>query len=143
MLERCYNSNVKNYKDYGGRGVRVCERWKHFKNFEKDAKELPGYDEYINSKTPFEYSLDKDIRGNGIIYSKENCMFTTAEYQGKYRTFRKDPKNREGTKIKSISPDGVIENYRTVNQACRELGVQNSNVYKVLNGERKIGRAHV
>lgn len=27
MLTRCYNPNVLQYKDYGGRGIEVCERW--------------------------------------------------------------------------------------------------------------------
>ena len=34
MKRRCYNQKFKQYKDYGGRGIRVCDEWlKSFKNF--------------------------------------------------------------------------------------------------------------
>ena len=36
MMNRCYNKNNIGYKNYGGRGITVCERWKDFSNFAKD-----------------------------------------------------------------------------------------------------------
>lgn len=33
MKSRCYNSHLKAYRDYGGRGIKVCEEWQDFKNF--------------------------------------------------------------------------------------------------------------
>src|SRR5262245_45006048 len=36
MLNRCRNSNVAEYKYYGGRGIKVCERWLNFDNFLAD-----------------------------------------------------------------------------------------------------------
>jgi hypothetical protein len=36
MLQRCGNKNNKAYKNYGGRGIRVCRRWKKFENFYSD-----------------------------------------------------------------------------------------------------------
>src|SRR5262245_9508062 len=29
MKDRCYNTNAHNYKHYGGRGIKVCARWRH------------------------------------------------------------------------------------------------------------------
>lgn len=36
MIQRCTNPNNKDYKDYGGRGITVCEEWMEFPNFERD-----------------------------------------------------------------------------------------------------------
>jgi len=39
---RCYNSNYENYFRYGGRGIRVCDRWLHsFENFLADMGVRP------------------------------------------------------------------------------------------------------
>ena len=47
MVQRCYNPNNKRYKDYGGRGISVCDRWlgeDGFINFLADMGEQPkGY----------------------------------------------------------------------------------------------------
>lgn len=29
MKDRCYNENLKSYKDYGGRGITVCDEWRN------------------------------------------------------------------------------------------------------------------
>ena len=64
MLARCNNENVPNYKNYGGRGITVCDRWREFTNFLKDMGERP------NGLT-----LDrKDVNGN---YEPDNCKWST------------------------------------------------------------------
>jgi hypothetical protein len=42
MLNRCRNPNVVEYKHYGGRGVKVCERWLTFENFLADMGDASG-----------------------------------------------------------------------------------------------------
>ncbi len=42
MMSRCYNPNVKSYRDYGARGIVVCERWKDPRNFIEDIELLIG-----------------------------------------------------------------------------------------------------
>lgn len=39
MLARCCNPNRESFKDYGGRGITICNRWKVFKNFLADMGE--------------------------------------------------------------------------------------------------------
>ena len=78
MLSRCYNSNDKSYSNYGGKGVRVCERWYSFENFFNDLPSIPGFNDWL--MYPHVYRLDKDILQEGIpddqkVYSPETCMF--------------------------------------------------------------------
>ena len=70
MLQRCYDINCKNYKNYGGKGVVVCDEWLCYENFKK------WYDEYYYEVDGERTELDKDIliKGNKI-YSPESCNF--------------------------------------------------------------------
>jgi hypothetical protein len=41
MMDRCYLETHKSFKDYGGRGISVCERWHAYENFRADMGERP------------------------------------------------------------------------------------------------------
>jgi len=40
-MSRCYNPNVDSFSYYGGRGIKVCERWHTFENFIADVGRCP------------------------------------------------------------------------------------------------------
>lgn len=44
MIARCYSFNHKRFKDYGGRGIRVCVRWHLFELFLEDVGLKPSLD---------------------------------------------------------------------------------------------------
>lgn len=41
MIQRCENPNQKSFKNYGGRGIKVCDHWHSFENFYTDVGDPP------------------------------------------------------------------------------------------------------
>ncbi len=48
MRARCNNKNVKQYKDYGGRGISICKEWDDFQNFYDWSIENGYLDKYCS-----------------------------------------------------------------------------------------------
>lgn len=70
LRQRCNNTNNVNYKDYGGRGIKVCDRWNtSFENFIADMGRKPDP----------KLSIDR-IKTDGD-YEPGNCRWATAKQQ--------------------------------------------------------------
>ncbi len=97
MIRRCKDPNAINYKDYGGRGITVCDRWLEFENFYADMGE--GYSE----------DLELDRTNNEKGYSPGNCQWVTrSENQRNKRTNR-----RVTTSAGSLTVAGLAERGNT------------------------------
>jgi hypothetical protein len=75
MITRCTNSNFKQWQDYGGAGITVCERWRTFEFFLEDMGERPA---------------NTSIGRFGDVgnYEKSNCAWQNPKQQGLERKIK-------------------------------------------------------
>lgn len=98
MITRCENRNRPSWKDYGGRGIAICQRWRDsFVAFLSDMGNRPSQD----------HSLErKNTNGN---YDPENCVWATKLEQSN---------NRRNNRILEVSGKTI-----TLSQAAKILSI--------------------
>lgn len=101
MIARCTKRDAEQYPNYGGRGIKVCDRWTSFENFLADMGERPKG-----------MTLDrKDNEGN---YEPSNCRWATSKQQCN---------NRRGNFV--LEWNGVT---KTLSEWADDLGVGRSSL---------------
>lgn len=96
VISRCGNTTNKAYKDYGGRGIYVCERWRDFSLFHADMGEKPQ-------------GMFLDRIDNDGPYSPDNCRWATP---------KQSANNRRNSRL--VTLNGKTQ---TLTEWCDELGL--------------------
>lgn len=111
MLTRCRNKNNPGFKNYGGRGITVCERWMDFSNFLADMGLRPS----------MRHSLErKNNEGN---YEPGNCKWATRAEQAN---------NKRNNRI--IEFNGLA---LTVSNWARRIGIKEATLFRRLDTGKK------
>lgn len=94
MKQRCYNENHKNYKNYGGRGIKICKEWDNYIIFKIWALNH-GYKD----------NLEIDRRNNDGNYEPSNCRWITR---------KKNLRNTRRTKLNEDKVRKIRSLYKNV-----------------------------
>lgn len=112
MIDRCYNPNIKSYENYGARGIKICDEWRHdFQEFRKWAISAG----YVEGKGRTLQSIDRiDVNGD---YCPENCRWATARTQ---------QKNKRNTTLYSYNGETI-----TISEFADKYGISDKSfVYR-------------
>jgi hypothetical protein len=109
MLNRCLNPKADQYKQYGARGITVCERWRTFSNFLADMGERPAG-----------MTLDR-INPNGD-YEPSNCRWASGKAQ----------RRNSSQKVRYMTVNGET---LCLQDWCKRLGLRENKVrYRLSQG---------
>ena len=118
MIARTTKPNNKNYVDYGGRGITVCNEWLKYENFREWALNN-GYEEHL--------TIDR-INNNGK-YEPSNCRWTTRTVQSRNtRKPKKSTTEYRGTFKKQLVNSVKYEARISVNNKSIYLGFFNTSI---------------
>lgn len=108
MKARCLRPTHPSYKDYGGRGITVCDRWIGLDGFRHFIEDM-------GLKPEAALSLDREDNDKG--YSPDNCRWTTGNQQNQNR---RQPNNKTGyqgvfwNKPKNKYMASICSNYKSI-----------------------------
>lgn len=114
MMDRCYMQTSHAYKNYGGRGITVCERWHDFENFYADMGDKPK-------------GMTLERMDNDGPYSPDNV---------RWASYKDQANNRRSNVV--LEFEGKKQ---TMQQWCDDLGLKIGTVWARLNRGWSVDRA--
>src|SRR3990167_6267407 len=102
MRHRCQSKKCKEYKNYGGRGIEICERWNKFEHFYADMGDKPK-------------GMTLERKNNNLGYSPDNCKWATRMEQAN---------NMRKTKLLEFNGERL-----SVSAWARRLGISRKTVH--------------
>lgn len=124
MRYRCENPNTTGYKNWGGRGIKVCKRWKIFLNFKKDM-----YKDYLDHVKKFgRRNTCLERINNNKNYCPSNCRWANR--------FEQNSNTRKSTIIE-LNGEKL-----TMSQWSRKIGVDRATIlYRVFKARWPLEKA--
>lgn len=131
MMARCYNPNTNSYKNYGGRGISICDEWHDYAKFRTWALEN-GY----NPDAEFgECTIDR-INNDGN-YEPQNCRFVDSKVQAKNKRKGKKPSQRKPVIQFNILTGEKVERFESITDAAEKTGADASSIVSCCKGKSK------
>ncbi len=122
MIQRCNNQNCDAFRYYGGRGIRICERWFSFLNFIEDM-----------GIGKVGWTIERVY--NDGDYCPDNCVWALHAHQNRNRrnTLKVDLKEFRGCLVDACVHFGIP--YKTVYERLRRGWKMNEEIFRI--GRRK------
>lgn len=125
MKTRCYKPSYdKSYKNYGGRGIEICDEWLDFMAF---------YEWSTNNG--YEESLTIDRIDEDGDYSPDNCQWITLS-ENVARSNKVTPRNLLKHMYYGISPKGRYYEFANASKFAKEHDLNGNGLRRVARGER-------
>lgn len=133
MKDRCYYCKDKYYKDYGGRGITICDEWLS-RNGKVKAHTVHRLIAMTFIENPNNYYCVNHKNGNKTDNRVENLEWCTSGENLKHAYDKLGRVHRKGTKVICIE---LNKTFDSIKQASEELKVNPNSIVNVLAGRTK------